>query len=97
MPRRSRCILPGLPCHVTQRGVDRRETFSSDQDRSTYLRLLRENFEDAQASLLGWCLMSNHATGPRSDAGKERSALNATKHGLRSEAWSWARAARPGA
>ena len=60
MPRRSRCILPGLPCHVTQRGVDRRETFSSDQDRSTYLRLLRENFEDAQASLLGWCLMSNH-------------------------------------
>jgi putative transposase len=53
--------MPGLPCHVTQRGVDRRETFSSDQDRSTYLRLLRENLRDAQASLLGWCLMSNHA------------------------------------
>ena len=60
MPRRSRCVLPGLPCHVTQRGVDRRETFSSDQDRSTYLRLLRENLHDAQAGLLGWCLMSNH-------------------------------------
>jgi putative transposase len=60
MPRRSRCILPELPCHVTQRGVDRCETFSSDQDRSTYLHLLRENLEDAQASLLGWCLMSNH-------------------------------------
>ena len=29
--------------------------------------------------------MSNHATGPRSDAGKERSSLNATQHGLRSE------------
>jgi REP element-mobilizing transposase RayT len=41
-------------------GVDRRETFSSDQDRSAYLRLLRDNLEDAQASLLGWCLMSNH-------------------------------------
>jgi hypothetical protein len=45
MPRRSRCILPGLPCHVTQRGVNRCETFSSDQDRSAYLRLLRENLE----------------------------------------------------
>jgi putative transposase len=60
MPRRDRCVLPGMPCHITQRGVDRRETFSSDQDRSTYLRLLRENLKDAQASLLGWCLMSNH-------------------------------------
>ena len=60
MPRRSRCILPGLPCHITQRGVDRCETFSSSQDRSAYLRLLRENLEDAQVRLLGWCIMSNH-------------------------------------
>jgi hypothetical protein len=29
--------------------------------------------------------MPYHATGPRSDAGKERSSLNAVKHGLRSE------------
>jgi len=33
MPRRERCIVPGVPCHVTQRGVDRRETFSADADR----------------------------------------------------------------
>jgi putative transposase len=45
---------------VTQRGVDRRETFSTDQDRHTYLRLLRENLGDAQVSLLAWCLMTNH-------------------------------------
>src|SRR6516164_9393848 len=31
------------------------------------------------------CIMSSHATGPRSDAGKERSSQNAIKHGLRSE------------
>jgi REP element-mobilizing transposase RayT len=49
-----------MPCHITQRGVDRRETFSSDQDRTTYLRLLQANLQDAQASLLGWCLMTNH-------------------------------------
>ena len=49
-----------MACHITQRGVDRRETYSSDQDRSTYLRLLQENLPDAQVHLLGWFLMSNH-------------------------------------
>ena len=42
MPRRSRCVLPGVACHITQRGVDRRETFSEDGDRRTDLRLLLE-------------------------------------------------------
>jgi len=28
---------------VTQRAVDRRETFSAQEDRQTYLRLLSEN------------------------------------------------------
>ncbi len=60
MPRRGRCVLPEAPCHITQRGVDRRETFSSDEDRLTYLRLLQENLADAQVSLLAWCLMTNH-------------------------------------
>jgi putative transposase len=60
MPRRNRCILPGVPCHITQRGVDRRQTFSSATDRLTYLRLLRDNLADAQVAILGFCLMSNH-------------------------------------
>jgi putative transposase len=53
-------LLPEVPCHVTQRGVDRRETFSSDEDRETFLRLLRENRDDAAVRVLGWCLMTNH-------------------------------------
>jgi putative transposase len=40
--------------------VDRRETFSSDEDRETRLRLLRENVRDAAVTVLGWCLMTNH-------------------------------------
>ena len=60
MPRRDRCILPGVACHVTQRGVDRRETFSADADRETYLSLLRRNLEDAGVRILAWCLMTNH-------------------------------------
>jgi REP element-mobilizing transposase RayT len=53
-------VLPGVACHITQRGVDRRETFSSNEGRQTYLRLLRQNWGDAGVSLLGWCLMTNH-------------------------------------
>jgi putative transposase len=45
---------------VTQRGVDRRETFSADADRETYLALMRQNLTDADVGLLGWCLMTNH-------------------------------------
>jgi|SRR5438067_1485730 len=60
MPRRARCLIPGVPCHVTQRGVDRRQTFSADEDRQTYLRLLRENLADADVRVLAYCLMSNH-------------------------------------
>ena len=60
MPRRDRCILPGVACHVTQRGVDRRETFSAAADRETYLSLMRQNLEEAGVGLLAWCLMTNH-------------------------------------
>jgi putative transposase len=60
MPRRDRCVLPEVPCHITQRGVDRRETFSSNEDYVTYLRLLRGNLRDAGVSVLAYCLMRNH-------------------------------------
>ena len=60
MPRRGRCIIPGVACHVTQRGVDRCTTFSVDDDRLTYFRLLRDNLADAQVRILAWCLMTNH-------------------------------------
>lgn len=52
MPRRSRCLLPGVACHITQREVDRRETFSCDADRTTYLSLLRENLVGAEVRVL---------------------------------------------
>ena len=60
MPRRARCVLPGVPYHVTQRGVDRQATFSLDEDRQTYLRLLRENLSEADVRVWAWCLMGNH-------------------------------------
>jgi len=60
MPRRSRCVLPGIAYHITQRGVDRCATFGAEQDRLTYLGLLRDNLKDAEVRLLAWCLMTNH-------------------------------------
>jgi putative transposase len=60
MPRRLRCVLAGVPHHITQRGVDRCPVFETDFDRSTYLRLLCQNLSPAGVRLLGWCLMTNH-------------------------------------
>jgi putative transposase len=59
MPRRSRCVLTGVPHHITHRGVDRCVTFSTEEDRQTYLRLLRDNLSDSEVRLLGWCIMTN--------------------------------------
>ena len=53
MPRRNRCFVPGMAYHITQRGVDRRETFSCDGDRETYLGLLPQNRADAEADFFG--------------------------------------------
>ena len=60
MPRRGRCLPPGVACQVTQRGVDRRETFSSGEDRHTYIDLLRQNLTETGVRILGYCMMSNH-------------------------------------
>jgi putative transposase len=60
MPRIPRAVLPGVPHHVTQRGVDRRDIFVRDADRAVYLQLVRGAAERFQVSLAGYCLMSNH-------------------------------------
>ena len=60
MPRLSRVVVPGLPHHVTQRGVRSLDIFADDTDRALYLTLLREHGERRGLTFLGWCLMTNH-------------------------------------
>ena len=60
MPRNARCVQPGLPYHITQRGTDCRTTFHSRQDRLVYLDLLRFNLPDSGVRVLSYCLMTNH-------------------------------------
>ena len=60
MPRHARCVLPGIPYHVTQRGTDRQKVFFLNSDREMYLRLLSRNLAGAKARVLADALMSNH-------------------------------------
>lgn len=46
MPRRARLILPNVPLHITQRGVNRAAIFIDDEDRHHYRKLLHEAFTE---------------------------------------------------
>jgi putative transposase len=60
MPRVARIVIPGLPDHITQRGNNRQDVFFVDDDRRTYLALLKEQSERFGLAVVGYCLMGNH-------------------------------------
>lgn len=60
MPRQPRLELPGVPMHVTQRGVNRCVTFLDDEDRMHYLRLLLDKSRKLFVNVHAYVLMSNH-------------------------------------
>jgi putative transposase len=60
MPRQPRLELPGIPMHVTQRGVNRCAIFIDEQDRHHYRRLLREACRKHGVAVHAFVLMDNH-------------------------------------
>ena len=60
MARPRRLVVPGLFHHITQRGNNGEQIFVTAGDRLFYLSLLRQHALEAQVSLAGFCLMSNH-------------------------------------
>jgi len=60
MARFARVVAPGLPHHVTQRGVRSMDVFADDAERELYLRLLGEQCARRGVKVLAWCLMTNH-------------------------------------
>ena len=60
MPRMARVVAPGVPHHVTQRGVRGIDVFDDDLDRELYVRLMREHGDRSGLTFLAWCLMPNH-------------------------------------
>ena len=60
MARIARVVLPGIPHHITQRGVRSMRIFRSKKDRNDYLWFLSEQGERLGVSFIAYCLMSNH-------------------------------------
>jgi len=60
MPRMARVVVPGLPHHITQRGVRRTRTFFGDEDYAAYTELLAANAHEFGLAVWAWCLMPNH-------------------------------------
>jgi putative transposase len=60
MPRSARLEVPGIPLHVTHRGVNRCAVFIDDTDRATYLQLLAQALVAQQVALHAYVLMGDH-------------------------------------
>jgi putative transposase len=60
MPRPPRIVLPGVPLHVTQRGVDRAPTFLAPEDYAYYRWMLRDSAAHAGCLVHAYVLMENH-------------------------------------
>jgi putative transposase len=60
MPRQARLEIPGVPLHITQRGVNRCAIFLDDDDRRHYLRLLGESAASHALQIHAYVLMGNH-------------------------------------
>lgn len=59
-PGQPRTILPTVPLHITQRGVDRCATFLDDHGFGTYLWALRAAAVRAGCAVHAYVLMTNH-------------------------------------
>lgn len=60
MPRGPRLMVPGVPLHLTQRGINKGAIFLDDEDRHHFRRLMRERFERHGVALHAFVLMDNH-------------------------------------
>lgn len=60
MPRQARLDAPGLLQHVMARGIERREIFKDDKDRSSFLDRLAVILDETQTQCYAWSLIPNH-------------------------------------
>ena len=60
MPRNPRVVLPGLPFHITQRGIRKSNIFLEDSDFILYSKLLLKASRDNGLHIHSYTWMSNH-------------------------------------
>jgi len=60
MARLARAVIPGIPHHVTQRGVRSQRVFHRDADFREYLFMVSDQAKLHSLDVLCYCLMPNH-------------------------------------
>lgn len=60
MPRTARIDIPGLLQHVMVRGIEKRDIFLDDDDKTLFLERLSKLLIATGTECLAWALMSNH-------------------------------------
>jgi len=60
MPRKPRCYVPNIPCHVITRGNDRQACFFKTGDYEFYLACLSDACDRYKVALHAYVLMTNH-------------------------------------
>jgi len=60
MARMARLVVPGVPHHVTQRGVRKNDVFFCEDDYELYISLLSEFCNKSGTEIWSYCLMTNH-------------------------------------
>jgi REP element-mobilizing transposase RayT len=60
MPTKKRITVPGAIAHIMARGIDGRDIFCDDADRSYFLGLLASVVSKTGYHCYGWVLMNNH-------------------------------------
>ncbi len=60
MARIARVVVEGMPHHVVQRGNRRQKVFFKEEDKFSYLRILKEQSERFGVKYWSYCLMDNH-------------------------------------
>lgn len=60
MPRKTRMYLPGIPCHIIQRGNNRDACFYAEQDYQFYLECIHDASNRYGVKIHAYVLMTNH-------------------------------------
>lgn len=60
MPRAARIDIPNILQHVIVRGIEKRDIFTSDDDRRDFVKRFSILLESTETECLAWALMSNH-------------------------------------
>ncbi len=60
MPGKSRMYLPGIPCHVVQRGNDRNPCFFEEENYLFFLDCLEDACGRYDVAIHAYVLMTNH-------------------------------------